>query len=402
MDSYVIRSWMGETTKQKDMTIVSIIREIRTDLTEMMFPDEELVWEDIWEYINLIFEEIGMSYYLVEPCIHFIYHHLDDLEEDTLAQDMRILEELKKLKLPEQRTPEWFAFRQGRLTASELSYCVSQPIGSAISQKIILQKLKPEAVPYISSAATSHGTLFEPVAQMIYERLYHRELFEFGCIPHAHVDWLAASPDGISADGIMVEIKCPYSRTPKGVPSLTYYTQIQAQLEVCNLNKCDFMECVIHLYDDRKAYIRDTAPKDNDDVKEVLRNEQYDGLKREYLPKSDSGVLKGVALEIDTNKGMKYECISWNDMLTVSSKDWIQKVLSSYESKEDMTMYGYVTKYWIVKEVWITRIHRNQEWFCSIIPKAEEFWDEVLKQKEHMDTIVIPQKPKMAFVEEEL
>jgi hypothetical protein len=82
-------------------------------------------------------------------------------------------------------------------------------------------------------------------------------------------------------------------------------------------------------------------------------------LKREYLPKSDSGVLKGVALEIDTNKGMKYECITWNDMLTVSSKDWIQKVLSSYESKEDMTMYGYVTKYWIVKEVWITRIHRN-------------------------------------------
>jgi hypothetical protein len=33
------------------------------------------------------------------------------------------------------------------------------------------------------------------------------------------------------------------------------------------------MECVIHLYDDRKAYIRDTAPKDNDEVKKVLRNE---------------------------------------------------------------------------------------------------------------------------------
>jgi hypothetical protein len=61
---------------------------------------------------------------------------------------------------------------------------------------------------------------------MLYERLYGCDLFEFGCIPHKHVDWLAASPDGISSDGVMVEIKCPYSRIPKGVPSMTYYTQI--------------------------------------------------------------------------------------------------------------------------------------------------------------------------------
>jgi hypothetical protein len=87
----------------------------------------------------------------------------------------------------------------------------------------MLQKICPEAVPYISSAATSHGTLFEPVAQYVYERLYGVSLHEFGCVPHKNISWLAASPDGISSEAIMVEIKCPYSRTPKGVPSLTYY-----------------------------------------------------------------------------------------------------------------------------------------------------------------------------------
>jgi len=96
---------------------------------------------------------------------------------------------------------------------------------------------------------------------MAYERYYQTRLYEFGCIPHPRVDWLAASPDGITEDGVMVEIKCPYSRTPKGIPSLTYYTQIQAQLEVCDFEICDFMECEIEMYESRVDYIKDTAER---------------------------------------------------------------------------------------------------------------------------------------------
>jgi hypothetical protein len=71
------------------------------------------------------------------------------------------------------------------------------------------------------------------------------------------------------------------------------------------------MECLIEMYEDRKAYILDTAPKQTEEVRRVLRNRWYSGLKREYLPKNGSGVIKGVALEIDTSSGMKYECIGW-------------------------------------------------------------------------------------------
>jgi hypothetical protein len=101
MNSYVIRSWIEEETIEKEMTIVKMLRDIRYDLDDMLFPDETLEWEDVWDYVNIIFEEIGMSSYLVEPCLQFIYERLDDEEEDTLDGDKRILEELKKLKLPE-------------------------------------------------------------------------------------------------------------------------------------------------------------------------------------------------------------------------------------------------------------------------------------------------------------
>jgi hypothetical protein len=69
----------------------------------------------------------------VEPFIRDIYESLEDEPHMLTKTDRDQVEVLRKLKLPEQRTPEWFKFREGRLTASELSYCVSQPISSAVS-----------------------------------------------------------------------------------------------------------------------------------------------------------------------------------------------------------------------------------------------------------------------------
>ena len=54
---------------------------------------------------------------------------------------------------------------------------------------------------------------------------------------------MGASPDGITKDGVMLEIKCPYRRTITGVPPIYYVDQVQGQLEVCELDRCDFLEC---------------------------------------------------------------------------------------------------------------------------------------------------------------
>lgn len=391
MDSYVVDGWCNV---DRTRTIVPVIHAIVKDYRENCF-EEERDWKHTWEYIKIIASELGFESYLVEPLIRNIVDTMGQQVYSVGVNDREQVETLRKLVLPEQRTPEWFAFRQTRLTASELSYCVSQPLHSSISQKIILQKICPEAVPYISSAATSHGTLYEPIAQMMYERIHGKQLFEFGCIPHADVDWLAASPDGITEDGVMVEIKCPYSRTPKGVPSMNYYTQIQAQLEVCDFQLCDFMECEIEMYESREAYIRDTAEKSQETKHTLQTKPLYRGMKREYLPKQSSGIIKGASITIERRGPAKSECMSWTDLSSVSSKQWISEKLT----KAGNDMVGYNVQYWIVKRIWITRIARNANWFQSLLPSARRFWDEVLRKKTEEITIPVQQK-SMSFVEE--
>jgi hypothetical protein len=82
--------------------------------------------------------------------------------------------------------------------------------------------------------------------------LLHPELAGFG-----------ASPDGITEDGIMLEIKCPYSRVPvAGEVPKAYRAQVQGQLEVCGLEECDFLECRFEMYFDEEEFLDDAHPDD--------------------------------------------------------------------------------------------------------------------------------------------
>ena len=47
----------------------------------------------------------------------------------------------------------------------------------------------------------------------------------------------------------MLEIKCPYSRKIDGVIKPEYFSQMQGQLEVCDLEYCDFLECDFQKFD---------------------------------------------------------------------------------------------------------------------------------------------------------
>ena len=92
------------------------------------------------------------------------------------------------------------------------------------------------------------GTKYEPVSVQYYEYIYDTTIEDFGCIPHKEYSFLAASPDGINTDqnnylfGRMLEIKNVVSREITGIPKMEYWIQMQLQMEVCNLNECDFLE----------------------------------------------------------------------------------------------------------------------------------------------------------------
>jgi len=150
----------------------------------------------------------------------------------------QILNELIKKPLIKQRTPEWFKLREDRLTASDLYDAIKNPLS--------LAKKKLKGITFNSSAipALKWGTMFEPIAIQIYSHINNKKIHEFGLVINDDIQYFGASPDGITEDGIMIEIKCPYSRKiVNGEIPEKYYYQIQGQLAVCNLEDCDYIEC---------------------------------------------------------------------------------------------------------------------------------------------------------------
>jgi putative phage-type endonuclease len=184
----------------------------------------------------------------------------------------RRVKALQKKPQPEQRTDEWFKARHTRITASEAASCFKkthQVCEDYVNEFGITnfkyndnESLNPyeKKEDYIIKKCESfYGTAFfkdniytlwgkkyEDIATRLYTKLYNQAVLSFGLISHSRLKWLAASPDGITEDGIMLEIKCPKSRKidPK-VPPLYYWIQCQIQLECCNLEECHFLECEI-------------------------------------------------------------------------------------------------------------------------------------------------------------
>lgn len=149
----------------------------------------------------------------------------------------------------EQRTDPWYTARHGLVTASDIDAAIK----NGPSREFLKKKCGLAPVPTSSAMASGgpaplkHGVMFEPVANEVYRRrqgggcLVH----EFGLLLHPTIAHLGASPDGINELGVMVEIKCPYSRKIDGGVPGGYFAQIQGQLEVCGLDECDYVECEI-------------------------------------------------------------------------------------------------------------------------------------------------------------
>ena len=66
--------------------------------------------------------------------------------------------------------------------------------------------------------------------------------FELGLIMHPKHKFLGASPDRITASGILIEIKCPLCRTIKHEVPSHYMPQLQLSLEVFDLECAHFVQ----------------------------------------------------------------------------------------------------------------------------------------------------------------
>ncbi|MDF7681878.1 YqaJ viral recombinase family protein [Enterobacteriaceae bacterium ESL0689] len=157
-----------------------------------------------------------------------------------------------------QRTPEWFAARCGKVTASRLGDIMAKTkSGYSASRQnymaeLICQRLTGKREESYSNAAMQRGTELEPVARELYSlNEFDAVITEVGLIDHPVIAGFGASPDGLVNDDGLIEIKCPNTWTHLQTlkteePKRQYLLQMHGQMMCTGRKWCDFVS-----YDDR-------------------------------------------------------------------------------------------------------------------------------------------------------
>ena len=285
-----------------------------------------------------------------------IFHYHKDLKPFTASRLKYLREQvsrLKKIKLPEQRSKEWFEMRENKITASDIATALDE--SKYQRDYVLLKKKVTKDRKFISNKAMEWGVKYEEIAVKIYEYRNSMKVLEYGCIQSHY-----KASDGITDDGIMLEIKCPSSRKITGIIPSYYWCQVQTQLEVCELDRCDFLECKLEEYKNRDEYESDIFEN----------NKFYNSL----------GMEKGVIVEY-FNKVSKKLTFDYSE-LGIMGDDIDTFIKNSKDSRKSNSDLIYSTVcYWKLVQISCIPIYRNQEWFNEKLPTLKEFWNDVEKYR---------------------
>lgn len=151
-----------------------------------------------------------------------------------------------------QGSPEWFAARCGKATASRIADIIAKTkSGWGASRanyeaQLIAERLTGQTAESYTNAAMQWGIDTEPQARAAYEFFTDSEVIEVGFVDHPVIGHSGASPDGLVGTDGMVEIKCPNTATHIAtllswkVPE-KYITQMQWQMACTERMWCDFV-----------------------------------------------------------------------------------------------------------------------------------------------------------------
>lgn len=268
---------------------------------------------------------------------------------------------LKSKPQPDQRTEEWYLSRYNMITASN-AYKIFDSQASINS--IIYEKCKPldtSKHDILNTGTAFHwGHKYEPLSVMYYESVYKTKIEDYGCIAHDKHLFLGASPDGINVDkksylyGRMLEIKNPVNRELNGIPKKEYWIQMQLQMEVCNLNECDFLETKFKEYEDKEEFDLDG-------------NFTY----------TENGNLKGIIMYFITNGTYHYEYAP----LYISKEDFNIWEIQTMDKNKDKHWLQNI--YWKLDEVSCVLVLRNKFWFNNSVDKIQEIWKTIEHERIH-------------------
>jgi len=149
-----------------------------------------------------------------------------------------------------QRTPEWFLARRGKITASNAGAILGlnkHRSADDVMRSMVREHFGLES-EFKGNIATDYGTRNESNAIEEFEIENLVSVQECGFF--SNNDWLGGSPDGLIGDNAIVEVKCPFGRRNDKDTSkfLTieeqphYFAQIQICLAVTKREMCHFIQ----------------------------------------------------------------------------------------------------------------------------------------------------------------
>ena len=298
------------------------------------------------------------------------------------------VQELLNIPQYAQLSPEWFETRKTCITASSAAsllirdektckkyvetynlqdiFNYDKKCCNPYSTKNQYYLDKCRGSKFKGNTATYWGQKYEQVASDIYSNITGYTVLEFGLLKHKTIEFLGASPDGVTENGIMLEIKCPYRRKIDGIPPLYYYIQCQLQMECCDLDVCDFIEFeFVEFLTEQEWLDKETISLDFKHQGLLIQIEKInmnkDCIENEIGNPEDNRYIYPPRNLIN----------SIDDLLSWANKE-LKKGRSGDNFESNTLKYSIL--YWKVSYFCNTRINRDKEWFAHVLPVFEKEW----------------------------
>ena len=355
------------------------IDEVIHNIKELLSIQFDFIDPDILSYTFDILIDKVMNIYFTHVMPRRSYKNTFIRKTPNVPIMQNKIQAIKNKPQPEQRTKEWYEFRHNLITASSAWKALDSQ--SSINS-IIYEKCKPyddSKYDNVNMNTPFHwGTKYEPISVQLYEYIYKTTVEDFGCIQHDTFKFIGASPDGINTNpesplyGRMLEIKNIVNREINGIPKPEYWIQMQLQMEVCNLNECDFLETRFLEYDNYTEFMQDgTFTKTANDKQKGIFVLFFENGKPhyEYPP-----------IDIDNSQ---FETWEQNIIEKNNHMEWIKNI------------------YWKLDTLSCVLVLRNKLWFKQAVISISGVWDIIERERISGYDHRAPKKRNKSFDEKE-
>jgi hypothetical protein len=158
----------------------------------------------------------------------------------------------------------------------------------------------------------------------------------------------------------MLEIKNIVNREITGIPKKEYWIQMQFQMEVFDLQECDFLETRFIEYESELDFFRDT---------------------NDFIFLSKNGEKKGIILFFsDEITGKPIYIYSPFFVSFQEYEEWSEKIIE--DTLQDNPSFIWIKQiYWKLDEISCVLVKRNNKWFQNVLPIIKDFWDIIQREK---------------------